>query len=58
MCGSDLTLTYNIDELLSHVGYEYGQKYPPNVNCTRTIEAPLEMNVELLAEVFYLEYHT
>lgn len=58
MCGSDSRLTYDNSELLSHIGYEYGFVYPTYINCTRTIEAPVKMTVELVAETFSLEFQT
>lgn len=58
MCGSDSKFTLDNSELLSHIGYEYGDVYPSYINCTRTIEAPLKMTVELVAETFSLEFQT
>lgn len=56
MCGEESRLITDDGELFSHKGFEIGYNYTNSLNCTRTIEAPLGMKVELIAETIDLEY--
>lgn len=56
MCGEESCLITDDVELFSHRGFEIGYNYTNSLNCTRTIEAPFGMKVELVAETIDLEY--
>ncbi|XP_053392700.1 low-density lipoprotein receptor-related protein 12-like [Mercenaria mercenaria] len=54
-CGSNDHFTQDNGEVASHSGFDAGRNYGKNQNCIWRIEAPVGMNVELVAKSFNVE---
>ena len=54
-CGAGISAVASWKHLDSHIGYNSGQKYPPNIDCQWTINSPKGKRVVIEFVSFHLE---